>query len=81
MFKMFCGECDKANGVLYGNYPHQVKCPYTNEFHWRGEECNVEFAPVIHGRLKNGTCSVCGKDLFNWSEMQSFRGAYCPRWH
>ena len=82
----YCRRC-KTDGVLYGEWPHQVKCPYTGELHYRGEKCNVEFAPVKHGKwlrevdlhpelygwvpLSSVVCSVC-------KTSNGLKQHYCP---
>ena len=75
---MHCGQCDKIDDVLYGDWPHQVKCPYTGELRWRGEECNIEFVPVKHGRWEHDVCSVCGEEWFDYGRMKPMRTDYCP---
>ena len=86
---MKCANCEHNDGMVYTSTPPKYRCTITNEFHLGGDDCNVEFAPVKHGRwIKNEDrsgwhCSCCGKDdLYaypytenNERELQDF---YCP---
>ena len=68
---MNCVYCKYNDGTVYTSIPPKYRCTITNEFHLALDDCNVEFAPVRHGRWKDiehapdgllyVTCSVCGK--------------------
>ena len=41
----------------------------------------ADVAPVRHGRWQGSsgdTCSVCGEECFDWSNMRAFLYPYCP---
>ena len=57
---MYCGQCDKIDDALYGDWPYQVKCPYNGELRWRGEEW------FDYGRMKpmrTDYCPGCGAKM------------------
>ena len=69
---MKCANCEHNDGMVYTSIPPKYRCTITDEFHLGGDYCNVEFAPVKHGRwidegLVDGNqnrycrCSECGK--------------------
>lgn len=74
---MNCAYCKYNDGMVYTSIPPKYKCTITNEFHLGLDDCNVEFAPVKHGRWINVNddssafrCSVCG-------EISCCNSAYC----
>lgn len=71
--RMICAYCVYNDGAVYTSIPPKYKCTITNEFHFGLDNCDVEFAPVKHGRwiddcydqmdggaYKITVCSVCG---------------------
>ena len=75
---MNCANCEHNDGMVYTSFPPKYKCTITNEFHFGDDDCNVEFAPVKHGRwIKskksdyNWECSNCGYGLTD------YRTTYC----
>lgn len=70
---MNCAYCKHTDGVVYTSLPPKYKCAITGEYHLALDDCNVEFAPVKHGRwvhkfgdghtggaITGGECSICG---------------------
>ena len=78
---MNCGFCEHTDGLIYTSNPPKVKCNFTGEYHDTRDDCNVELAPVKHGRwIDCGTavqgdtevkCSECGEVLY-------WLANYCP---
>lgn len=84
---MKCAYCIYNDGAVYTSVPPQYKCTITNEFHFGLDNCNVEFAPVKHGRwIDMGDfeqCSECHST--HLKEFQTYYGKvvwnktfYCP---
>lgn len=46
---MICGNCDKTDGLVYTSLPPKVRCKVSNSFHEIGDECDIEWKPVVHG--------------------------------
>ena len=76
--KKICANYEHNDGNVYTSVPPMYKCTITGEFYHGFHECEVEFAPVKHGRwepyLNEGLivkCSVCGSRYVEpWN--------YCP---
>ena len=45
-----CAYCEYNDGAVYTSYPPKYRCTVTGEYHLALDDCNVEFAPVKHGR-------------------------------
>lgn len=64
---MRCVYCKYNDGLVYTSIPVKYRCTITNEFHFGSDDCNVEFAPVQHGKWINPEdstcykCSICGE--------------------
>lgn len=63
---MNCAYCKHTEGVVYTSLPPKYKCAITGEYHLALDDCNVEFAPVKHGKwmkldVAKYRCSECGK--------------------
>lgn len=76
--RMVCAYCIYNDGAVYTSIPPKYKCTITNEFHFGLDNCDVNFAPVKHGKWIDGKCSVCGGEVpytYNgfWEETP-----YCP---
>ena len=79
-----CAYCEYNDGAVYTSIPVKYKCTITGEFHLALDDCNVEFAPVKHGRWLDfqpapwgqvyETCSVCGVRQANDKVMDNFCG-------
>ena len=81
-----CMYCEYRDGATYTSMPPKYKCTITGEYHLALDDCNVEFAPVKHGRWivlhgvlagddiygDMGECSNCGLHLRN------YEWDYCP---
>ena len=80
--RMKCANCEHNDGMVYLSLPPTYRCTITNEFHFGGDDCNMEFAPVKHGRWipsKDGhgcECSECGT-AYGWIEADTMK--YCKR--
>lgn len=71
---MKCAYCEYNDGAVYASNPPKYRCSVTGEYHLALDDCNVEFAPIKHGRWIRGrfrhreklevidgaTCSECG---------------------
>lgn len=62
---MKCAYCKYNDGAVYTSMPPKYRCTITNESHLALDDCNVEFAPVKHGRwiimsMYEYRCSLCG---------------------
>lgn len=47
---MKCAYCKYNDGSVYTSNPPKYRCSVTGEYHLALDDCNVEFAPVKHGR-------------------------------
>lgn len=77
--KMICANCEHNDGNVYTSNPPMYKCTITGEFYHGFHECEVEFAPVKHGRwiplekeIGLYECSICGHKILR-AECN-----YCP---
>lgn len=62
---MICGNCDKTDGMVYTSMPPKMRCGISKRFHERGDECEFEWKPIIHGHWVHiggdeWCCSECG---------------------
>lgn len=39
---VYCGNCDKTDGLCYTSLPPKVKCTVTGEYHLYGDKCTVK---------------------------------------
>lgn len=44
---MYCGNCDKTDGLCYASLPPKVKCTVTGEYHLYSDECTVKQQPIV----------------------------------
>lgn len=63
---MNCAICKHNDGNIYTSIPVKYRCKITGEYHESWYNCDVEFAPVRHGRWEQVgdntyRCSVCGE--------------------
>ena len=75
---MKCANCKYNDRMVYTSIPPKYKCTITNEFHFSLDSCNVEFAPVKHGKWINGKCSVCEADAPYTEDGFWTKTPYCP---
>ena len=86
--RMICAYCIYNDGAVYTSIPPKYKCTITNKFQFGLDNCDVEFAPVKHGkwtRYEFSTnnrwrkCSVCGMgdEYINEFGIVAIRN-YCP---
>lgn len=38
----------------------------------------LDYEPVRHGEWEHDTCSICGAEWFDWTNMKPFATNYCP---
>ena len=77
--KMICANCGWTDGNVYTSIPPMYKCTITGNFCHGFHECDVEFAPVKHGKwIENPPteawkyhCSICGR-------TEDYKENYCP---
>ena len=85
---MTCMYCDhRDTSVVYTSNPPKYQCKITGKYVTADHECDVEFAPVRHGRWiydgKRGRfpackCSVCGAyENADWAVIQG-DAQWCP---
>ena len=83
---MICGNCDKTDGLVYTSLPPKVRCKISNSFHEMGDECNIEWKPVVHGHWITITddifadtykCSECDKEPLI-ADYEFALTPYCP---
>ncbi len=75
-----CAYCKYTDGVVYTSMPPKYKCTITGEYHFANDDCDVEFAPVKHGRwighdigsgersIDKDECSECGARFYQIAE-------------
>lgn len=39
---LYCGNCDKTDGLCYTSLPPKVKCTITGEYHLYSDKCTVK---------------------------------------
>ena len=77
-----CAYCKYNDGAVYTSSPPKYRCSVTGEYHFGDDNCNVEFAPVKHGRWIDVKgyygvlveCSAC-KDAHSHTTI---KWNYCP---
>lgn len=79
---MKCAYCKYNDGAVYTSNPPKYRCSVTGEYHLALDDCNVEFAPVKHGRWINEPncwyrCSVCGEHYPSTRGYMYYN--YCPK--
>lgn len=76
--KTICANCEHNDGNVYTSNPPMYKCTITGEFYHGFHECEVEFAPVKHGRWLfdeyGWACSVCDYQI----SRRYGKYNYCP---
>ena len=91
---MTCANCEHNAGMVYASMPPRYRCAITKELHLGHYACNVEFAPVKHGRWlihnildyakrptgrKVGECSICGQLTPDFRLItEEPNWSYCP---
>lgn len=77
-----CMYCEYRDGSIYTSNPPKYKCTITGEYHLALDDCNVEFAPVKHGRWIEDEygfliCSACGNTAEYLPILGQIETPYC----